>query len=159
MSYPVTMQMQFSGQEQVQAPPAVVWAFVQDPQRVAACLPGVQDVQVVGPGELEVTVPLQAGLLRGHLKARVQIVPDEAAGQVQVRIQGGGLGSTLAVSAGANVVDTADGQTRLDWQGAAELGGPLAKLGGKAMEPRVQGLISRTFRNMSAQIASGGRLA
>lgn len=159
MSYPVTMQMQFSGQEQVQAPPAVVWAFMQDPQRVAACLPGVQDVQVVGPGELEVTVPLQAGLLRGHLKARVQIVPDEAAGQVQVRIQGGGLGSTLAVSARANVVDTGDGQTRLDWQGAAELGGPLAKLGGKAMEPRVQGLISRTFRNMSAQIASGGRLA
>lgn len=159
MSYPVTMQMQFSGQEQVQAPPAVVWAFMQDPQRVAACLPGVQDVQVVGPGELEVTVPLQAGLLRGHLKARVQIVPDEAAGQVQVRIQGGGLGSTLAVSARANVVDTGDGQTRLDWQGAAELGGPLAKLGGKAMEPRVQGLISRTFRNMSAQIASGRRLA
>lgn len=152
------MQMQFSGQEQVQAPPAVVWAFVNDPQRVAACLPGVQDVQVVGPGELEVTVPLQAGLLRGSMKARVQIIPDEVGGVVRVRIQGGGLGSQMDVDAGAAVVDTGDGQTRLDWQGTAALGGPLAKLG-KAMEPRVQGLIGRTFRNMSASIAAGSRLA
>ncbi|WP_339094003.1 CoxG family protein [Deinococcus sp. VB343] len=152
------MQMQFSGQEQVQAPPAVVWAFVNDPQRVAACLPGVQDVQVVGPGELEVTVPLQAGLLRGSMKARVQIVPDEQGGVVRVGIQGGGLGSQMNVDAGATVVDTGDGQTRLDWQGTAALSGPLAKLG-KAMEPRVQGLIARTFRNMSASIAAESRLA
>ena len=136
------MQMQFSGQEQVQAPPAVVWAFVKDPQRVAACLPGVQDVRVVGPGELEVGVPLQAGLLRGTLRARVFITPDEAAGKVGVRITGGGLGSQLEVQAGADIVNLGTGATRLDWHGTATLGGPLAKLGGMA-EPRVRGLIER----------------
>lgn len=152
------MQMQFSGQETVSAPPAVVWAFVNDPQRVAACLPGVQDVQVTGPNELEVSVPLQAGLLRGSMKARVQIIPDEAAGKVLVKIQGGGLGSQMDVTASADVVDTGDGHTRLDWQGAAGLSGPLAKLG-KAAEPKIQGLIGRTFRNISANITSGSRLA
>lgn len=153
------MQLNFSGQEQVQAPPAMVWAFVSDPQRVAACLPGVQDVRVVGERELEVGVPLQAGLLRGTLKARVHIEPDEDAGQVRVWISGGGLGSSLEVAAAAAVVDQGNGTTRLDWQGAATLGGPLAKMGGKAIEPRVHAMIARTFGNMSAAIARGERLA
>lgn len=152
------MQMHFSGQEAVEAPPSVVWAFVSDPQRVAACLPGVQEVRVVGDGALEVTVPLSAGFLRGQLVAQVQITPQPEQGTVGVSIRGGGLGSQLQVQAHSDVVNTGDGRTRLDWRGDADLGGPLAKLGGRAIEGRVQEMISRTFRTMSAQMAQGRHL-
>ena len=74
----------------VAAGPDAVWAFLQDPARVAACLPGLEDVKVTGPGELEGHVPFGSGFLRGRLRVQLQVNTDPAAGRVTVRAQGGG---------------------------------------------------------------------
>jgi len=154
------MKLSQNGQEQIQAPPAAVWAFVQDPARVARCLPRVQEVQVLGPTTADASVQVGLGMLKGKFKLRVELFPNEPAHHVDVRVRGGGLGSTVELSAGATVVDNGDGTTRLDWNGEAALTGPAAKVAGRGLDSRIEGLIRQTFRNMSAQLqAQGGTLA
>ena len=153
------MKLSYNGQEKVQAPPAAVWAFVQDPKRVAACLPEVQDIQVTGPNQMVATVNVGVGMVRGKFKFNIEVQPDETAGRVNVVVKGGGLGSVIDMTAGANVVDNGDGTTTLDWQGDADMRGPIATVGGRMLDPQAQKLIQRTFQNMSANISSGSRLA
>ena len=71
------MKLNYNGQDKVQAPPAAVWAFVQDPERVARCLPEVQDVQVSGPQQLTATVNVGVGMVRGKFKFNIDVQPDD----------------------------------------------------------------------------------
>ena len=150
------MNFEQRGQEEVQAPPGVVWAFVTDAARVARCLPHVQGVEAREAGVADASVQVGIGMLRGKFKLRVEIFPDVSAQHVRVRVRGGGLGSTVELNAGATVVDRGDGNSRLDWHGEAALSGPVAKVGGRALDGRVESLIRQTFRNMSAQLKSQG---
>lgn len=147
------MNLEYAGQETVAAGPDAVWAFLQDPARVAACLPGLEDVKVTGPGELEGHVPFGSGFLRGRLRVHLQVNTDPAAGRVTVRAQGGGLGNTLNLTAGADVKPHGDARTLLDWSGQAELRGPAFALGGRAVEAQAERLVARTFRTLGDQIA------
>ncbi|GGL09269.1 SRPBCC family protein [Deinococcus radiotolerans] len=154
------MKLSYSGQEKVQASPAAVWAFVQDPERVARCLPDVQDVVVHDQTHMDATVQVGVGMVRGKFKFKIEVLPDEAANCVNVKVQGGGLGSVVDLTAGANVVDNGDGTTTLDWTGDATMRGPVATVGGRLLDAQAQKLISKTFENMSANVsASAGTLA
>ncbi len=154
------MKLNYSGQEQVKAAPAVVWAFVQDPERVARCLPDVQEVTVQDANHMEATVQVGVGMVRGKFKFKIEVLPDEAAGRVNVNVRGGGLGSVVDLTAGANVVDNGDGTTALDWTGEASMRGPLASVGGRMLDVQAKKLIEKTVENMgTAMSAAGGTLA
>ena len=146
------MKLSYSGQEQVQAPPAAVWAFVQDPERVARCLPDVQQVVVHDPTHLEATVQVGVGMVRGKFKFKIEVQPDTAANRVNVKVQGGGLGSVVDLTASANIVDNGDGTTTLDWTGDATMRGPVATVGGRVLDAQAQKLIRQTFQNLRAQV-------
>lgn len=148
------MKLSYSGQEQVQAPPQAVWDFVRDPQRVAGCLPDVQDVQVTGENQLVATVNVGVGMVRGKFKFNIDVQPAPEQGRVNVVVRGGGLGSVINMTAGANVVDNGDGTTTLDWQGDADMRGPVANIGGRMLDVQAQKLIAQTFQNMGRQVAS-----
>lgn len=154
------MNLTASGQDHVSAPPATVWAFLQTPEQVARCLPEVRDVRPVDAHHADATVQLGVGLLRGQLRLRLTLEPDAAQGLVKVHVQGGGLGSTVTLRAQAQVVDLGNGHSRLDWQGQAELGGPVTRLGARQLDALAQRLVVRTFQTMSARIgAASGTLA
>lgn len=154
------MKLSYSGQEKVQAAPAAVWAFVQDPERVARCLPEVQDVKVIDANNMEANVKVGVGMVRGNFKFKINVQPDQANNRVNVVVQGGGLGSVIDMTAGANVLDNGDGTTTLDWNGDADMRGPVATVGGRMLDSQAQKLISQTFQNMGANISSGaGKIA
>ena len=71
----------------------MVWAFVQDPERVARCLPDVQEVVVQDANHMEATVQVGVGMVRGKFKFKIEVRPDQDAGRVNVIVRGGGLGS------------------------------------------------------------------
>lgn len=154
------MKLSYSGQEKVQAPPAAVWAFVQDPKRVAQCLPDVQNIEVVGEHHLQATVQVGVGMLRGKFKFDIEVQPDQDANQVNVNVTGSGLGSHIDMLATAKVVDNGDGSTKLDWNGDIEMRGPIAKAGGRMLDTQAQKLVAKTFQNMSTNMsASSGTIA
>ena len=94
----------------------------------------------------------------GRLK--IEVLPDEAAGRVNVNVRGGGLGSVVDLTAGANVLDNGDGTTTLDWTGEASMRGPVASVGGRMLDVQAKKLIEKTFENMgTAMSAAGGTLA
>ena len=51
-----------------------------------------------------------------------------------MKMSGGGFGSSVDLTAGADVVDAGDGTTTLKWKGVAEVRGPVAAVGGRVLE-------------------------
>ena len=148
------MKLSYSGKEEVQATPEQVWAFVQDPDKVARCLPEVQEVTVHDPTHMDALVMVGVGMVRGRFKFRIELDPQPQAGRVTVKVSGGGLGSAVDLTAGADVRPQGAG-TVLDWQGEATMRGPLASVGGRLLDSQARKLIEQTFANMSANIQAG----
>jgi carbon monoxide dehydrogenase subunit G len=147
------MDLQYSGQERIPADPARVWAFVNDPERVGHCLPDVVDVTVQDPRHFDAVVRVGLGPVRGKFTFRFELQPDEAAKRMNMKISGGGLGSAVDLTAGADILP-ADGGTTLNWGGSAVMRGPVAAIGGRVLDAQARKLITQTFANVREQLTT-----
>jgi len=149
------MKLQYNGQERIPAPLTEVWAYIVDPEKVASCLPDVQDYTVRDPQHVDVVVRVGLGPVRGNFKFKIALQPDQPANRMNVVISGGGLGSVVDLTAGADLKDGDDGVTTLDWSGAAAMRGPVAAVGGRVLDAQAKKLISQTFANVKTGVVSG----
>ena len=147
------MNLEYKGQEQITADPATVWAFVNDPEKVGHCLPDVKEVIVHDPTHFDAVVGVGVGPVRGKFKFKVELQPDEAARRMNLKITGGGFGSAVDLTAGADIVPGPDAGTTLHWNGAAVMRGPVAAVGGRVLDAQAQKLIAQTFANVREKLS------
>jgi uncharacterized protein len=145
--------LQNSGEEKIPASLDAVWAFVNDPEKVGRCFPDVVDVTVHDPTHLEAIVKVGIGPVRGTFKMKVELVPDPSRRHLDMKISGGGFGSTVDLTAGADLVDAGDGTTLLKWSGQAEARGPIAAVGGRVLDSQTKKLIEQAFGNVRKQLS------
>lgn len=148
------MNLQYTGEEKIPAGLDAVWTFVTDPQKVGHCFPEVVDVTVQDPTHFEAVVKVGVGPVRGKFKIKVELLPDPSKHRVDMKMSGGGFGSTVDLTAGADLVDTGGGTTLLKWSGQAEARGPIAAVGGRVLDAQAQKLIAQAFGNVRQQLTA-----
>jgi hypothetical protein len=147
------VKLQYTGQEQIAAGADAVWAFVTDPEKVGRCLPELQELAVRDPTHFDAVVGVGVGPVRGKFKFRFELQPDAQARRIDLKISGGGLGSAVDLTAGANVVESGPVSTTLNWDGSAVMRGPVAAVGGRVLDAQAQKLIQQTFANVRTTLS------
>ena len=148
------MHLQYTGEEKIPASLDTVWAFVTDPQKVGHCFPDVIDVTVQDARHFEATVKVGVGPVRGKFKMKVELVPAESKRRIDMKISGGGFGSTVDLASGVDLVEAGDGTTLLKWSGQAEARGPIAAVGGRVLDAQARKLIEQAFANVRVQLTA-----
>lgn len=148
------MNLQYSGEEKTAATPAAVWAFVTNPEKIARCLPDVIQVDVRDQTHVDAVVKVAVGPVRGRFKLNVELLPNEPARRIDMKVSGGGFGSAVDLTAGADVLDAGDGTALLKWSGQAVARGPVAAVGGRVLEAQAKKLIEQAFANVRQQLSS-----
>ena len=149
------MKLEYSGQEKVQTNPEKVWSFIQDPQKVASCLPDLKSVDIKDDKNMVATVGVAVGPVRGSFKLNIELDPRPEENKVMVRIRGGGLGSAVDLTASADIVGQEDQTTLLNWQGLATVSGPAATVGGRVLDAQAKRLIEAVFAKMGQKMSEG----
>jgi carbon monoxide dehydrogenase subunit G len=90
--------------------------------------------------------------VRGNFKFKFELVPAAAGDRMDMKITGGGFGSAIDLTAGADLVDAGGGQTTLRWAGQAIARGPVAAVGGRVLDAQAQKLITQTFANVRRRL-------
>jgi uncharacterized protein len=150
------MNLEWSGQERIAASKATVWNFINDPAKIAACLPEVRETSIIDTHTFDATVGVALGPVRGKFKFRVVLEPRADGNHMDMKINGGGLGSVVDLVAGADLAADGDATTTLDWKGTASLRGPVATVGGRVVDTQAHRVISETFENVKNRLSSGG---
>jgi len=151
--------LQYSGEEQIPSAPDKVWAFVTDPEKVGRCFPEVVDVAVQDPTHFDAVVQVGVGPVRGKFKLKVELVPDAAKRRLDMKISGGGFGSAVDMSAGADIMPVgAAGAagTTLKWSGQAVARGPIAAVGGRVLDAQAKKLIVQAFATVRERLTNAG---
>ena len=148
------MKLEYKGEELIPADHDKVWSFVTDPDRVGRCLPDVVEVTVHDPTHLDAIVKVGVGPVKGKFKFKIELQPAATHRRIDLKISGGGLGSAVDLTAGADLIDADNGATRLAWGGEAVARGPVAAVGGRVLDAQAQKLITQTFANVREQLTA-----
>ncbi|BDE06554.1 hypothetical protein WPS_18300 [Vulcanimicrobium alpinum] len=148
------MNLTFQGRERIPAPRATVWAFINDPEAIASCMPDVISTTIRGPHAFEVVVRVAVGPVKGKFTFKVTLAPSDDASHMGMTISGGGFGSVVDLPASAEVSDDPAGGTILDWQGTATMRGPVATVGGRVLDAQAKRVITTTFANVKSRLSA-----
>jgi uncharacterized protein len=146
--------LQYGGEEQIPADPATVWAFVTDPDKVGHSLPDLLTLTIHDPTHFDAVVRVGVGPVRGKFTFKFELQPDEPAHRMNMKISGGGFGSAIDLTAGANIIPGEGSSTVLRWDGSAVMRGPVASIGGRVLDSQAKKLITQTFANVRERLTT-----
>ncbi|WP_432346525.1 carbon monoxide dehydrogenase subunit G [Shinella yambaruensis] len=147
--------MDMSGEERIAAPREAVWAALNDPDVLKACIPGCQSLTMKSPNELEATVKSKIGPVSANFSGEVTLSnlnPPES-----YTISGEGKGGIAGFAkGGADVRLTEDGDgTILSYDVKAQIGGKLAQLGSRLIDSTSKKLATQFFADLGAKLNGG----
>jgi hypothetical protein len=137
------MALQTSDEIVVDVPRSVAFAFLQNPHRLAACIPGCRDLREVGPNRYAAVLSSRVAFMTLSFNVTIEILRMDAPDAIDAAITGDAIGLVGHVSATASVrLAEADAQrTTIHYTTDIALTGKLGGLG----QP--------VFRSTSAQVA------
>lgn len=142
------MNLSWNGQEEIPAGKDAVWTFINDPAKVAACLPDVQETTIHDARNFDAKVRVALGPVRGTFAFKIALEPGADGNHLDLKVNGGGLGSVVDLLAGADLVSNGNAATTLTWKGTASIRGPAATVGGRVLDAQAHRVISTTFDNV-----------
>jgi carbon monoxide dehydrogenase subunit G len=139
--------MDMSGEYVIAAPRETVWAALNDPEVLKACIPGCDELVKTSDTTMEAKVTQKIGPVKAKFAGAVELVNIDAPRGYTIRGEGkGGVAGFAKGSADVHLTEEADG-TKLVYTAKAEVGGKLAQLGGRLINSTAKRLADQFFDN------------
>jgi len=132
--------LSWDGEENIPAAKETVWSFINDPAKIAACLPEVESTSITGPSSFDAVVRVALGPVKGKFNFKIALVPRS-------------LGSVVDLVAGADLIASGDRATILKWHGDCSVRGPAATVGGRVLDAQAHRVIETTFGNVKKALS------
>lgn len=137
------MALHTSGDISVDVPRDVAFAFLQNPRRLAACIPGCGDLRELGPNRYAAVLSSRVAFMTLSFNVTIEILRLDPAHAIEAAITGDavGLAGHVAATAAVQLADEGPNGTTVRYTTDIALTGTLGGLG----QP--------VFRSTSAQLA------
>ncbi|SFI47054.1 SRPBCC family protein [Albimonas pacifica] len=144
--------MELTGERIIRADRATVWAALNDPEVLRACIPGCERLEKLSETEMEAEVTQKVGPVKAKFKGNVTLEDVRPAEGYLLSGEGKG-GAAGFAKGGARVAleDHPDG-TRLTYTAEARVGGKLAQLGSRLIDGFARKMADEFFALFQAQV-------
>ncbi len=145
--------MDFSGHYPIPAPPDAVWAALNDPEVLKACVPGCQALTKTGADHFDATATLKIGPVKATFKAGITLTDTDP--PRRCILKGEGQGGVAGFARGeAEVLLAPDGDgTMLTYTAKATVGGKLAQIGQRLIDGAARQIADDFFTRFVARVA------
>jgi carbon monoxide dehydrogenase subunit G len=145
--------MDITGTQRIEAPRAVVWAGLNDPEVLKQCIPGCESLEKVSATEMTAKVTLKIGPVKASFSGKVTLSDIDPPNGYTITGEGSG-GAAGFAKGSAKVRLQEDGTaTILSYDAKADIGGKLAQLGGRLIEGTAKKLAAEFFEKFSHVVA------
>ncbi len=146
--------MKLAGRERLPASPEEVWRLLNDPARLAQCLPGCEELVPAGPDRYRAKIHLVLAAISGNFSGSLELAEKAPAKSLRLRIEGRGAQGFVR---GDGRIELAGekGGTEVRYDGEAQVGGMIAAVGQRLIETAARTLIRQFFASAAAQLESG----
>jgi hypothetical protein len=144
--------VKLAGRIEIAAPAGDVWRTINDPVRLAGCVPGVQDVRRVDDRTFEGAISASVGPMESDFAFTSVIRRSDFPSELEVETSGTDslTKSRLTADVHAALETAADGKTVLVYRADVNIGGRLAILGDMVLRATagvIIGEVAKCLRN------------
>jgi carbon monoxide dehydrogenase subunit G len=150
------MAMTMTGEVQLPARREEVWAKLNDPAVLKACVPGCEQLDKVSDTEFQAIASIKVGPVKARWKGKVRLSDMDPPNSY--RISGEGEGGVAGFAKGGANVTLAekDGGTLLAYNVEAQIGGKLAQLGQRLINSAAKKTADDFFANFAKAVGGEG---
>ncbi|MCS7235509.1 MAG: carbon monoxide dehydrogenase subunit G [Armatimonadota bacterium] len=145
--------MRIEGNETLHAPRDRVWALLDDPQALAGCTPGLEELRPVGPDEFEAVLSIGIAAVRGTYKGKLRITERTPPLRYGVQVEGSSAAGFVRAT-GVLELEDQGVQTGVRWSGDVQVGGALT-LGSRMIPGIARMLASQFFQCLDRKLQEG----
>ncbi|MFQ6011369.1 MAG: CoxG family protein [Nitrososphaerales archaeon] len=144
--------MHFDGKFDVKADKQKVFDFLLDPNALASCLPDLQKVDVISQDEFKVTVKVGISFIKGTMDMTFKVTERDPPNHAKLQARGTGVGSSIDMTTGLDLVDGPDGGTSMNWTADANVGGMIASIGQRLLNNGAEKMVTQLFDSIKTNL-------
>ena len=147
--------MEMTGEYRISAPREKVWEALNDPEVLAKCIPGCQELNKDSDTELSATVKSKVGPVSATFKGNVNLTDIDPPNGY--KISGEGTGGVAGFAKGGADVKLAEdgGETVLTYVANAQVGGKLAQIGSRLIDSTAKKMANEFFGKFAEEVGGG----
>ena len=130
--------------------PHAVWNFLTNPDRIASCLPGCEQLVPTGEGSYDLTMNIGLGPIRGKFSGSIRLHDVHPTTDYGMTVEGSGAPGFVK-GEGAIRLEAAGNGTQLLYSGDVSAGGPIASLGQRMIGGAARMVIDQFFKCAAEQ--------
>ncbi|MCC5970838.1 MAG: carbon monoxide dehydrogenase subunit G [Pararhodobacter sp.] len=138
----------------INAPRDVVYAALNDPEVLKACIPGCEELIKHSDTDLEARVVLRIGPVKARFGGKVTLNPENPPERFSLTGEGSGGAAGFARGGAAVDLEARGDQTLLRYDAKAEIGGKLAQLGSRLIQSTAKKLAASFFTAFAKEVGT-----
>ncbi len=148
------MAMNMAGEVQLGAAREVVWAKLNDPAVLKACIPGCESLDVIGENEFQAVAVNRIGPVKAKFKGKVKLSDFDPPTSYKISGEGDGGVAGFAKGGASVSLSEKDGGTLLTYNVEAQIGGKLAQLGQRLINGAAKKMADDFFAKFAENVAA-----
>ncbi len=150
--------MKVSGEYLFDGPQQLVWETLLDPEVLASVLPGCEKLDLVGENEYEGALKIKVGPVQGQFMGKVKLEDIRPPNAYTMQVDGRGAPGFVKAT-GHLALEAAGAQTKVTYEGDAQVGGRLASVGQRLMESSAKAIIKQSLDGLNVSVKERGAAA
>jgi uncharacterized protein len=146
------MAMTMTGTVQLPAPREDVWAKLNDPEVLKACIPGCESLEVTGENEFQAVATNKIGPVKARFKGKVRLSDLDPPNGYKISGEGDGGVAGFAKGGATVSLQPKDGGTLLTYNVEAQIGGKLAQLGQRLVNGAAKKMADQFFAKFAGAV-------
>jgi len=145
--------VKIQGSHLLPAPRLAVWDFLNDPVRLAKCLPGCERLEPIGPDRYRVAVKYAIAAIGGNFSGTIELLDKKPPRAMRLRSESRGTPGFVKGEGELELTEKG-GQTELRYSGEVQVGGLIASVGQRMLEMASRKITQQFFESVAAQLKS-----
>ncbi len=147
--------MELEGRHSIPAPRDRVWAALNDPEILRACIPGCKELVKTSDNAFNAHVVSKIGPVSASFAATVELSDIDPGNGYTISGTGqGGVAGFAKGSAHVSLADYEQGKTLLSYTAKADIGGKLASVGSRMLEGTARKMADEFFNSIAARLCN-----
>lgn len=149
------MALEIEGEERIAAPIDKVWAGLNDPAVLKACIPGCESLEKTSDTEMNAKVVIKLGPIKASFAGAVTLSNLNPPHSYTITGEGkGGIAGFAKGGSDVTLTEAGPDETVLKYVVKADVGGKIAQLGSRLITSSSKKLAGEFFSNFSAKIGT-----
>ncbi len=146
--------MEMTGRYQIPASRDKVWAALNDPVVLKACIPGCEALEKVSDNEMTATVKTKVGPVSATFNGTVTLSKLDPPNGYTISGEGKGGAAGFAKGGAEVTLTDDDGVTLLTYTAKAQVGGKLAQVGARLIDAAAKQMADQFFAAFAERVGS-----